>query len=139
MLLLILLVLVAAFVLDDRVSFAQSETSDDAAASFSGNAFLGGIDRRVTAPNFRGGSAGAFLGGVKMDLRDAEMDGNEAVLRLKAFAGGIHLRVPESWSVVSEVDTVLGGLKDSTRQPDGNAKRLVLRGTVLMGGLKITN
>jgi predicted aconitase with swiveling domain len=103
--------------------------------------FAGGRDVRLDSQSFRGGEANSVMGGIRMDLRDAAIEGDEAVIEIDAVMGGVELRVPENWVVVySEVDSFLGGVEDRTRSvPSENSQRLVLRGTVFMGGLEIRN
>lgn len=103
--------------------------------------FAGGRDVRLDSQSFRGGEASSVMGGIRMDLRDAAIEGDEAVIEINAVMGGVELRVPENWVVVySDVDSFLGGVEDRTRSvPSENSQRLVLRGTVFMGGLEIRN
>jgi predicted membrane protein len=98
--------------------------------------------RRFTgnlSKDFRGGEATAVMGGIDIDLRNAIMDREEAVLDVSSVMGGVKIRVPEGWTVVSRVSSIMGGFKDDTRHPANDDHRLVLKGTVIMGGLKISN
>ena len=100
---------------------------------------FGSIDRRIRSEDYRGGSASAFMGGVKLDLRDARMAGGEAVLRVSVTMGGVQLRIPEDWAVDNRCTVMFGGVEDRTRGSDGATKRLVLEGSVFMGGVEIRN
>jgi hypothetical protein len=99
-----------------------------------------GAKIRVDSRKFKGGDLSAAMGGFELDLRDADIDGDEAVLDFHVVMGGIDLRIPESWRVVNELQPTLGGLEDKT---SGVAveprKRLVLRGTAVLGGITIRN
>jgi len=99
-----------------------------------------GAKIRVDSRQFKGGDLSAAMGGFELDLRDADIDGDEAVLDVHVVMGGIDLRVPESWRVVNELQPTLGGLEDKTTgvavEP---RKRLVLRGTAVLGGITIRN
>src|SRR5262245_26373426 len=107
-------------------------------SDFSSSVILGGIERRNTSSAFRGADASALLGGVKLDLSDATMEGDQARIHVSAFMGGVELRIPRDWTVVNHVTPVMGGVEDHTRSGDGS-KRLVVEGTVFMGGLEIRN
>lgn len=104
------------------------------------HAFLGGIQRRIDATAFRGGSATAFMGGVVLDLTNADMAGDEAVVHVLAMWGGIEMRIPDTWAVEVNVVPIMGGVVDKTfGGPAEPTKRLVVDGTVLMGGIEIRN
>jgi predicted membrane protein len=101
-------------------------------------ALLGGIDRRVHTQDFRGGEITAIMGGCRLDLRQASMQG-EAVLNVFAMWGGIEIRVPDDWAVSMEGTPLLGGFSEKTSPAPGHAKRLVIRGVALMGGVDVRN
>ena len=103
------------------------------------HAFLGGVERRNRSADFRGGSASAFMGGVNLDLTQADIAGDRAVIRVFAMMGGIEIRIPEEWTAEIRVVQIMGALEDKTRGPSAVTKRLVLDGTVLMGGVEIRN
>ena len=102
-------------------------------------AFLGGVKRRNRSADFRGGSASAVLGGVELDLSEADMQGDEAVLNVSAMMGGIAIRIPHSWTLENKVTPILGGVEDRTRDPVDAGKRFVIQGVVVMGGVEIKN
>ena len=121
---------------------ALSDPNDVAAVSDSeesASAFLGAIERRNRSADFRGGSASAFMGGVNLDLREAEIAGERAVIQVFAMMGGLEIKVPEEWTVEVGVTTIMGGVEDKTRGTAVTPKRLVLKGTVIMGGIEIRN
>jgi hypothetical protein len=106
------------------------------------NAFavLGGFRRRLTTSNFKGGVVIAFMGGATLDLREASMAQDEAVLDVVAVWGGIEMKVPDDWVVVSQVFPLMGGFEDRTGpMTSGARKRLVIRGLALMGGVEVKN
>ena len=92
------------------------EAIDASETSF---AFLSGVERRNASPDFRGGSATAFMGGVDLDLSEAEMAGEVVVFSVFAMMGGIEIRIPEGWSLENKVAPILGGVEDRTRGPAG--------------------
>lgn len=124
-------------------SFARRKHSTEGSTSDSilnGTAILGGFKRTIVSQDFRGGELTAVLGGCEVDLRQAVIRGDEAVISIFAFWGGVEMRVPENWTVVLQGVPILGGFSDETR---GNAspgtKRLVITGTAIMGGVEVKN
>lgn len=107
---------------------------------FSALAVMGGVGRKINSQAFTGGEATALLGGVKIDLHDAVIAADEAVIDVFAFWGGIEVSVPEGWAVVNRVVALLGGADDRTKPPTSPvAKRLVIRGICVMGGVELKN
>ena len=134
----IILALIVFFFVNGPGSHASERRGKITNADFDETAVLGGVDRQNDSQNFRGGEANAFLGGVKLDLRDAAMQGSEATIDVTTVMGGVELHIPRNWTVVNHVTPILGGVDDRTRSGDGN-KRLIIEGTVVMGGLQISN
>ncbi len=115
-------------------------TPSDTDTTISAVAILGGVERSVGTQNFRGGELTAFMGGCEIDLRDAEIEEEEAVLNIFAFWGGIEIKVPENWIVVMQGLPIMGGFEEHTRPPkEGPKKRLLVKGFVIMGGVEIRN
>ena len=108
-------------------------------------AMFGGVERRVTTQNLKGGQVQAIFGGVELDFRNADIEGEETILYVEAVFGGIEIVVPERWSVIYEGQSIFGGYGDETRTPlpdvPGAAprKRLILRGQALFGGITVKN
>ena len=103
-------------------------------------AVMSGNERRGIASTFRGGDLAAFMGGVTLDLRQAKMMPEGAVLDTFAFWGGIEIKVPESWQVRGEVIPLMGGFEDKTRPQKGAVDgTLVIRGFAIMGGVEVSN
>jgi predicted membrane protein len=105
---------------------------------------FGGGEYRVTTKNFRGGEINSVFGGFTLDLREADMEGPEAVIEVNAVFGGGEIRVPESWGVVVSGTGIFGGYGDETSQrraPEGEAraKTLVVKGAAVFGGVVVKN
>ena len=111
----------------------------------SDNVVFGGIERRITTKDFRGGVATAIFGGIELDLSEADMQQNEARLEVNAIFGGIELRVPYHWHVVARGTPIFGGFVDKTRlrnagdSNDPQQKTLVLTGSAIFGGVDVKN
>jgi predicted membrane protein len=106
-------------------------------------ALFGGVERRIHANNFTGGRIEAIFGGVEVDFRSADIEGEEAVVYIEAVFGGVEVTVPDRWVVLWEGQNIFGGYNDETRPPlpdvPGAApkKRLILRGRALFGGITV--
>jgi predicted membrane protein len=101
-------------------------------------AILGGFERRVSAPDFRGGEITAIMGGCALDLREASI-ATEAVINVFAIWGGITIKVPPDWTVILHGTPVMGGFTEKTARPPDNRKRLVVTGYAIMGGVEVRN
>jgi len=136
----LILVLVGARIVWQTTAGERAVDQGDAGATVSAIAVMGGFERRITSHEFRGGEITAFMGGGKLDLRDAMPAGGQAVVNVFAMMGGFEILVPETWRVISEVTPFMGGIEDKSRtssQP--TAPCLVLRGFMMMGGVTIKN
>ena len=103
-------------------------------------AMLGGVQQSINSQDFRGGESSAIMGGCEIDLRQASISGDTAVINTFAMWGGIKIKVPSSWSVSLQGVPFLGGFDDKTSKPtDPSAKRLIVKGMALMGGVEVTN
>jgi predicted membrane protein len=102
-------------------------------------AIWGGGEYRIRAKNFRGGDLVAFMGGFDVDLRDADIEGNEAVIDVNCFMGGGVIRVPETWAVSMRVAAFMGGHSLKAREGLQPTKTLVVKGMAIMGGVEVRN
>ena len=87
-------------------------------------AVLGGFERRVYTPAFRGGEITAIMGGCALDLRNSSIEG-EAVVNVFAFWGGVTMKVPPDWTVVLNGTPIMGGFEEKTARPPDNSKRMI--------------
>ena len=103
-------------------------------------AILGGFERRVTTPAFRGGEITAIMGGCMLDMRACSIEpGTEAVISVFAFWGGITIKVPPDWTVILHGTPIMGGFEEKTATPPNDSKRLIIRGYAIMGGMEVRN
>jgi DUF4097 and DUF4098 domain-containing protein YvlB len=110
-------------------------------------AVFGGVERRITARDFRFGRVSAVFGGVELDFHGADIEGEEAVMEVNAIFGGVEIRVPDHWNVEARNQTLFGGYSDTTRaaaNPSASdtapgKKLLVITGQVLFGGIEVKN
>jgi len=128
-----------------RLRLPKPNLDVDPSTTLSDNVVFGGIERRMTTKDFRGGVATAIFGGIEIDLTEAEMVQNEARLEVNAIFGGVELRIPYNWQVVSRGTPIFGGFVDKTRlrnvadSNDPNKKVLVLTGSAIFGGVDVKN
>jgi predicted membrane protein len=101
-------------------------------------AILGGFERRISTPDFKGGEVTAVMGGCSLDLRGSSIQG-EAVINVFAVWGGITLKCPPDWTVVLHGTPIMGGFEEKTVPPPDNSKRLIVRGYAIMGGVEVRN
>jgi hypothetical protein len=104
-------------------------------------AFMSGVTRKSNSFTFEGGSLTAIMGGVEVDLRNARMVRDRAVLDCFAIWGGLDVRLPPGWVVSSRVLPIMGGFEDKTTPPapEDTTGELVVTGWVNMGGIVIRN
>ncbi len=103
---------------------------------------MGELSLAVDSQQFKGGSVGATMGEIRLDLRRAAIPGDEVVLDLKLLMSSVELYVPSSWRVVNDLSPMMAEVEDRTEpRPDGAGvqKRLVLRGTATMAAVTVRN
>jgi predicted membrane protein len=136
----LLLVLVGGRIVWQTMSAGRDTRAIDTSSKVSLVAVMGGFESRVASQTFRGGEITAFMGGGKLDLREAVLADGQAVINVFAMMGGFEIVVPESWRVVSEVTPLMGGIEDKTSSADhASGPLLILRGFLMMGGVTLSN
>jgi len=105
---------------------------------------FGGGQYRIGAKNFRGGRILAIFGGFELDLRDADIEGAEAVIEVNALFGGGEIKIPATWHLVVSGAGIFGGYSDETQAPVANPaapnpKTIILKGVAVFGGVSIKN
>jgi hypothetical protein len=106
-------------------------------------AVFSGGKRVISDQNFEKAKFDAVFGGFEVDMRNADMAGDSAVLDLNAVFGGVEVKIPVSWAVVMKGTGVFGGFVDSTVHPDPRIfpapKKLFVKGGAVFGGVEIKN
>lgn len=84
-------------------------------------------------------TAVAFMGGGDLDLRSAEIDGDEITITLVAVMGGYDLYVPDTLDVDLDDIAIMGGndLRGSQAPAAPGAPRIHVRAFSLMGGIDV--
>lgn len=100
-------------------------------------AFWWGAEPRTRSQRFTGASLTAIMGGVSLDLREADLAG-PARIDVFVFWGGVDIRVPRTWRVRTSGLPLLGGWEDKTVAPaDPDAPVLDVRVVTIMGGAEV--
>lgn len=105
-------------------------------------ALFGGVDRKVTTDDFRGGHVSAMFGGVEIDLRRASMRGDAATIDVTSMFGGVEFKIPPNWIAVASIAAIFGGFGNKSVQPSSDTpgvKRLFIKGTAMFGGVGVKN
>jgi len=103
-------------------------------------AVMAGVHHQSTSRKFRGGDANAIMGGVELDLRQAQVVNGEMPL-IDGFAiwGGVEILVPPNWKVVGNVLPIMGAFEDNTKHNGEPGPTLTVRGLALMGAIEVKN
>lgn len=103
-------------------------------------AMMAGVKRQSVSREFRGGDANAVMGGVELDLRNAQVAPGEDVL-IDAFAmwGGIEMQVPPNWRIAGNVLPIMGAFEDNTHHNGEPGPLVTIRGTAIMGAIEVKN
>ena len=100
---------------------------------------LGGVERRGRVRLAAETVGVTFLGGMDLDLRDAEIEADESRMTLVTLLGGVDIKLPEGVDAEVRGVSVLGG-KDfdagSKPAPPG-APKLTIHAYTLLGGLSV--
>ena len=108
---------------------------------------LGGGEYRYTSKSLKSGKLFAFMGGCEIDLRQADIQGDEMVIDVFAMMGGIEIRVPDNWQVIMRGIPIMGGMSNTTILKESKegvsstpaAKKLIVKGMAIMGGVEVKN
>jgi predicted membrane protein len=104
------------------------------------SAVFGSAKRKINSKNFKGGSASRVFGDSKIDLREAELAGEGAVLDISSVFGDITVLVPKTWPLDIRSTKILGDFENNTEnEQKSEGKRLVVRVNVIFGDIKIKN
>ncbi len=102
-------------------------------------AVLGGSDHKGRYRLSGSVNSISVMGGDNIDLRDAEIDGDEVTINAVAIMGGSEIFVPDSVEVEVNGFSLMGGdeQRGSNRKPRPGAPVIRIRTFNLMGGAEI--
>ncbi len=118
--------------------FHSSEETFSALETIEEVAIFGGGKRVVSSQNLKGGQITAIFGGIELDLSDADLDENGAIIEVACIFGGTTIIVKPEWDVQVQVASILGGFSDKRKvykQTEATkGKRLIIKGAAIFGG-----
>ncbi len=99
---------------------------------------FGGHDRVIHSASFKGGKVVSVFGGSKIDLTQATVAPEGAVIEIVAVFGGSSILVPADWNVRLEIFNIFGGYGDKRPRAQVDlSKTLVIKGIAVFGGGEI--
>lgn len=99
---------------------------------------MSGYESVNTSQNFKGGRLTAIMGGIDIDLREANMIEDQAYIEVTAIMGGIDIITPKHWRVEVQGTPLLGGFSSKTMGTSyPEAPLLIIKGTAILGGVEI--
>jgi hypothetical protein len=93
--------------------------------------------RKAAPREFDGARIAAVMGGVELDLSEANLARSPAIIECFAMWAGIEITVPDGWEVVGELVPIMGGFEVSTAPAADPQRQLIVRGLALMGGIEV--
>ncbi|MGN0154434.1 MAG: LiaF transmembrane domain-containing protein [Lachnospiraceae bacterium] len=85
---------------------------------------------------FEGAEINAIFGGVKLDLRNADIT-SDVVISACAVFGGVDIFVPENVDVKVKSTSIFGGTSDKTKHENGDAPVVYVDATCIFGGVDV--
>lgn len=131
------LVLLGLWIVFGRPGARGTSTGEDTVEA---TVLFSGRDLKSDARPFRGGSLLAMFGGIELDLSQAQLDPEGAMLDASAAFGGIDITVPPDWRVQMSGPGIFGAFEDQTHKEGlapGGAPVLTVRGVALFGGVEV--
>lgn len=96
---------------------------------------IGGFKRRGRWKLAHRTVAITLLGGMNLDLSEAELSANEVTLTAISLVGGVSLRVPPGVRIVPTGFSLLGGRRIDLDDPDPGAPTVRVKAFSLIGGI----
>lgn len=81
-------------------------------------------------------SVSAVFGGVELDLTQADIQGEGALIDVFVLFGSADIIAPDTWAVENKISSVFGGVENKTRA-DSQQKKMLLTGSVIFGGASV--
>jgi hypothetical protein len=81
----------------------------------------------------------ACMGGISLDLREANLSGEVTEIFVFAMMGGVEIILPPDVRLESDGFAIMGGFEDQLKEPasrDPNAPLIRIRGFAIMGGVE---
>ncbi len=105
-----------------------------------GHVIFGDLEKVSNSQAFLGGTLSTIFGDTRLNLKDAKLGEEGAIIDTSVIFGDIHIMIPQSWTLEIRSSNVLGDLKNKSRNPQGSeGKRLIINAHIVFGDLEITN
>lgn len=133
----LILIIAGISFLFTREKHTSKPVSDNATNAFT---IFGGQNIHSNSNHYEGGQITAIFGGVEIDLRDAIISEQGAVLELNAVFGGIKIHVPDNVKVQVAGLPIFGGCENKTRRKAANevdGPALKINYAAVFGGVEI--
>ncbi len=105
-----------------------------------------GTEKRLAGSSFSDGRVTAIFGEANLDMRRAELAGEEVSVDAVALFGSVKLRIPSGWTVDLRTTNVFGSSEDQrsdqrsdqpSDQPMSSGNRVVVTGLCMFGSLEV--
>lgn len=125
------------------LSAGRTDSGGSDARKLNADVIFGGIDRKFVSQEFEGGRVAVVFGGANIDLREANTQRPDIVIKADAVFGGVDLKVPDTWLVDLRGSGVFGSYEDQTHHPAQAGAtpppRLIVKGGAVFGGVTVRN
>jgi predicted membrane protein len=124
-----------------RVLFGSTEgnNSDFNSDTLNLSTVLGEGKYHVTSKAFKGGDVSTVMGGVELDLRDAEIENDKASITVSAVMGSVEIWLPPNWEIVLKGTPILGSIENRTRASNDTTKKIFIDASAVMGSIELRN
>ncbi len=117
---------------------AAPRTSDSSDGELVSSAIFWGNEIKNSSTDFKAANLTAVFGGIDLDLSDAQIAEEGAVIEVNATFGGIEIRVPKSAEVVVEGNGIFGAFENKTHKPEHKkGGTLRIRGNAIFAGVEV--
>lgn len=122
-----------------RRAFVVTEKNHENVVS--GVSVFGGAEKKIASKDFKSADMTAIFGGTKLDMREAKISSEGALIDAFMLFGGGEIVVSENVPVKIDVVSIFGGTEDkrSMSKIDEKAPHIRIQGIVIFGGLEIKN
>ncbi len=100
-------------------------------------AILAGVSRKGSWAPCERLDVFAFLGGVELDFREAELVHDVIEVEVGALLGGVEIKVPPDINVDVKGTAFLGGFEQAETSSDPDAPLLRITGWAFLGGVEV--
>lgn len=99
-------------------------------------AVFSGENVNFDGQEFEGAEINAIFGGVKLDLKNADIS-SDVVISACAVFGGVDIFVPENVTVKVKSTSIFGGASDKTKHDNGTGPVVYVDATCIFGGVDV--